>query len=122
DVKVWPHKEVAENTTVHTSLIYGGKLAKSLFGDQGVRGAANIDVTPEFVTRLAAAYAFLLRGGSRIALSACTHPFAQLLKHSMMTSLCSSGIDTVDFGVGLSPITRYGVRKFAYQGAVHLHM
>jgi len=121
-VKIWPSKDIGENATVTTSLIYGSKQSKQLFGSQGIKGAANVDITPEFVTRLAAAYAYLLKPGSKIALSACAHPFSQLLKHSIMTSLCSSGIDTVDFGVGLSPICRFGVRSLQCQGGIHLHL
>jgi mannose-1-phosphate guanylyltransferase/phosphomannomutase len=121
-VKIWPHKEIEENAKVTTSLIYGAKQAKSLFGSQGIKGIGNVDITPEFVTRLAAAYAYLLKPDSKISLSACSHPFSQLLKHSVMTSLCSSGIDTVDFGIGTAPITRYGVRSFQCQGGIHIFM
>lgn len=121
-VKIWPHKEVEEGATVNTSLIYGTKLTKNLFGNRGIRGVANVEITPEFVSRLASAYAYLLKPGSKIAVSACSHPFAQLLKHSLMTSLCSSGIDTVDFGVTLTPVTRYGIRSFACHGGIHLMM
>jgi mannose-1-phosphate guanylyltransferase/phosphomannomutase len=121
-VKIWPSKEIEENATVTSSLIYGEKMTKSLFGNQGIKGTGNVDITPEFVTRLAAAYAYLLKPGSKIALSACAHPFSQLLKHSIMTSLCSSGIDIVDFGIGLSPIIRYGVRSFQCHGGIHVFM
>lgn len=122
DIKVWPQKTIEENATVTTSLIYAAKLTKNLFSAQGIKGMGNVEITPEFVTRLAAAYAYLLKPGSKIALSACAHPFTQLLKHSVMTSLCSAGIDTVDFGVALSPITRYGVRSFQCQGGIHIYM
>ncbi|QRG65720.1 sugar phosphate nucleotidyltransferase [Brevibacillus choshinensis] len=121
-VKIWPDKEIGESATVTTSLIYGTKQSKSLFGTNGIKGIGNVEVTPEFVTRLAASYAYLLRAGSRIALSACSHPFAQLLKHSIMTSLCSSGIDTVDFGIGNSPLMRYGVRSLQCVGGIHVYM
>ncbi|WP_235615755.1 sugar phosphate nucleotidyltransferase [Brevibacillus reuszeri] len=121
-VKIWPDKEVEESATVHTSLIYGTRQSKNLFGTNGIKGIGNVEITTEFVTRLAAAYAYLLRPGSRIALSACSHPFAQLLKHSMMTSLCSSGIDTVDFGMGNAPLMRYGVRGLQCIGGIHLYM
>ncbi|WP_309478759.1 sugar phosphate nucleotidyltransferase [Brevibacillus agri] len=121
-VKIWPDKEVGESAIVTTSLIYGMKQTKNLFGNSGIKGIGNIDITPEFVTRLAAAYAYLQKPGSKIALSACSHPFAQLLKHSIMTSLCSSGIDTVDLGVGNSPLIRYGVRSLACIGGIHVFM
>ncbi|WP_419877146.1 sugar phosphate nucleotidyltransferase [Brevibacillus centrosporus] len=121
-VKIWPDKEVGESATVSTSLIYGAKQTKNLFGTNGIKGIGNVEITPEFVTRLAASYAYLLKAGSRIALSACTHPFAQLLKHSIMTSLCSSGIDTIDFGIGNAPLMRYGVRGLQCVGGIHVYM
>ncbi|KQL44173.1 mannose-1-phosphate guanyltransferase [Brevibacillus choshinensis] len=121
-VKIWPDKEIGESATVTTSLIYGTKQSKNLFGTHGIKGIGNVEITPEFVTRLAASYAYLLQAGSRIALSACSHPFAQLLKHSIMTSLCSSGINTVDFGIGNSPLMRYGVRGLQCVGGIHIYM
>lgn len=121
-VKIWPDKDVGESAIVTTSLIYGTKQTKNLFGTNGIKGMGNVEITPEFVTRLAASYAYLLQAGSRIALSACAHPFAQLLKHSVMTSLCSSGIDTVDLGIGNSPLTRFGVTSLQCAGGIHIFM
>lgn len=121
-VVVWPYKEVAEGADVHTSLIHGNTRVRKWFGQEGITGVANVEITPEFVTRLAAAYACQLPAGSRIALSACEHPFAQLLKHGVMTSLCSAGIDTVDLGVGFAPLLRYGVKKLECAGGIHLHV
>lgn len=122
EVKIWPDKEVADSAMVTDSLIYPARQGKSLFGSYGIRGLGNVEMTPEFVTRLAAAYAYVLPSGSRIALCACSHPFAQLLKHSIMTSLCSSGIDTVDVGVGTAPSLRYGVRALQAMGGIYLYM
>ncbi|WP_400163231.1 sugar phosphate nucleotidyltransferase [Brevibacillus sp. TJ4] len=121
-VKIWPDKEIAESATVTESLIYPVRQGKNLFGSYGIRGIGNVDITPEFVSRLAAAYAYVLPAGSRIALCACSHPFAQLLKHSMMTSLCSSGIDTIDLGVGTAPSLRFGVRSLQGEGGIYLYM
>ncbi|TGU91235.1 mannose-1-phosphate guanyltransferase, partial [Mesorhizobium sp. M00.F.Ca.ET.186.01.1.1] len=56
-VKIWPDREVGESATVTTSLIYGMKQTKNLFGNNGIKGLANVDITPEFVTRLPAPYA-----------------------------------------------------------------
>ncbi|MGC5325647.1 sugar phosphate nucleotidyltransferase [Brevibacillus sp. SYSU BS000544] len=121
-VKIWPQKDIEQGATVTTSLIYGNKLTKCLFGHRGIKGVANLDITPEFVSRLASAYAYLLKQGSKIAVSACSHPFSQLLKHSLLTSLCSSGVDTIDFGVAITPVTRYGVKSFNCHGGIHLSM
>ncbi|MEJ8544535.1 sugar phosphate nucleotidyltransferase [Brevibacillus borstelensis] len=119
-VSIWPHKAIEEAATVNHSVIYGNKQPRSLFGNQGIAGVGNVDITPEFVTRLAGAYACELPMGSRVALCACEHPFAQLLKHSIMTSLCSAGIDTVDIGVGSAPLLRYGVQSTSCTGGIHI--
>ncbi|USG67602.1 sugar phosphate nucleotidyltransferase [Brevibacillus ruminantium] len=125
-VMVWPHKEIEEGAVVHTSIVHGRMRNRGLFAKSnisgGIVGVANVDITPEYVTRLAAAYASQLPAGSRIVLSACVHPFAQLLKHSVMTSLCSAGIDTVDIGVGFAPLLRYSVQSLSCEGGIHLQM
>ncbi|NGQ93754.1 NTP transferase domain-containing protein [Brevibacillus sp. SYP-B805] len=121
-VKIWPHREIEEHAMVTTSLIQVAKQSRSLFGNEGIAGIGNVDMTPEFIVRLAAAYAYLLKAGSRVAVSACSHPFSQLLKHGAMTSLCSAGVDVVDFGVTPVPVSRFGVRRHGCQGGIHIQM
>ncbi|GAB7387638.1 mannose-1-phosphate guanyltransferase [Bacillaceae bacterium] len=121
-VKVWPQKEIEENSTVHTSLVWGVKLAKSRFGNQGIRGVANVEITPDFASQLAAAYGYIMRPGANVALSSCSHPFARLIKQSLMTGLHSAGIDTTDFGTMISAATRYGVKAMGHDGGIHVLM
>jgi mannose-1-phosphate guanylyltransferase/phosphomannomutase len=121
-VKVWPHKEIEENAIVTTSLVRGARHSRSLFGSDGIKGVGNVDITPEFIVRLAAAYAYLLPVGGIVAVSACSHPFSQLLKHCVMTSLCSAGIDTIDFGVTPAQVCRFGIRRHGCQGGMHIQM
>lgn len=121
-VLIWPHKGIEEGATVNHTVIFGNTQPRRLFDSQGITGIGNVDITPEFVSRLAAAYAYQLPPGSRIALCACDHPFAQLLKHSVMTSLCAAGIDTIDFGVGIAPQLRYGVQSLSCTGGIHIQM
>lgn len=119
-VKIWPRKEVEENTTVHTSLIWGVKLSKRLFGNQGIRGIANVEITPDFSSQLAAAYGSVFRSGAKVSLSSCSHPYAKLIKQSFTAGLQSAGIDTIDFGLTISPVNRYGVKGMGYDGGIHI--
>ncbi|MGE5246859.1 MAG: sugar phosphate nucleotidyltransferase [Verrucomicrobiota bacterium] len=56
-VKVWPHKVVEDGAVLSSSLIWGEKWARSLFGAWGIVGLANIEISPEFAAKLGAAYA-----------------------------------------------------------------
>ena len=46
------------------SLIYGIKWPGSLFGDDGVAGLANIEITPEFALKLGQALGSILEAGT----------------------------------------------------------
>src|SRR5207249_1122939 len=56
-VKVWPDKQIESGAVVGSSLIWGAQGRRALFGRFGVTGIVNIDLTPEFISRLGAAYA-----------------------------------------------------------------
>ena len=38
DVKIWPYKEVEENTHIHQHLIWGERVKKSIFGHRDISG------------------------------------------------------------------------------------
>ena len=50
DVKIWPYKEVEENTHIHQHLIWGERVKKSIFGHRDISGRLNIDIYPESVS------------------------------------------------------------------------
>ena len=61
DVKVWPQKVVEDGATLSTSLVWGERWARSLFGAYGVTGLGNIEISPEFAAKLGAAFGATLR-------------------------------------------------------------
>ncbi|RXT15026.1 sugar phosphate nucleotidyltransferase [Ammoniphilus sp. CFH 90114] len=119
-VKIWPNKDVESNSTVHSSLIWGVKLSKALFSSYGIKGISNIDITPDFAARLAAAMASVFKPGATVSLSSCTHSFSRLLKMSMMAGLNAAGLHTVDFGPTISAAARYGVKAYSTDWGVHI--
>ncbi len=121
-VKIWPNKEVEENSTVHSSLIWGGKVSKSLFSSQGIKGIPNIDLTPDFAARLTAAMATALKPKAMVSLSSCPHPFSELLKLTMRAGLNAAGIHTADFGVTVSAASRYAVKAYQADYGIHISM
>ncbi|HND68399.1 MAG TPA: NDP-sugar synthase, partial [Candidatus Obscuribacter sp.] len=47
DVRIWPDKNIDSGAKVLTSVIWGTRAPRTLFGAHGVRGLANVDITPE---------------------------------------------------------------------------
>ncbi|MCG7409889.1 NTP transferase domain-containing protein [Paenibacillus sp. ACRRX] len=121
-VKMWPNKTVPTNGTLHTSLIWGDAAAKPLFSSKGVAGIPNVDVNPEFMSKLAAAYGSTLPESCTIMVSACSHTYSSLLKTAFTTGLRSVGVHIVDLGIVSDEVTRNTVRQEKADGAVHLYL
>ncbi|CAB4536770.1 unannotated protein [freshwater metagenome] len=111
DVKVFPFKTIEDGAVVNSSIVWESKGARSLFGRDGVKGLANVDVTPEFAVRVAMAYGTALRKGTTVVTSRDSSRAARMLKRAMMAGLNAAGIDVLDLEVASVPVTRFLVRS-----------
>ena len=68
NVKIYPYKTVEPGAIVTKSIIWEGRGARALFGEHGVTGIGNVDLTPEMVLRVATAFGSTLKKGSRVTL------------------------------------------------------
>src|SRR5947209_84999 len=59
-VKVYPFKTIEAGAVVNTSVIWESRGQRNLFGPRGVSGIVNVEITPELVVRLTAAFASTL--------------------------------------------------------------
>lgn len=111
DVKIFPFKTVEDGAVVNSSIVWESKGARSLFGRDGVKGLANVDVTPELAVRVALAYGTALRKGTTVVTSRDSSRAARMLKRAMMAGLNAAGIDVLDLEVASVPVTRFLVRS-----------
>jgi len=119
-VKIWPNKLIESNTIVKSNIIWGEKFSRTLFGKKGITGGINIDITPEFVSKLGSAYGSLLKYGSRVAISCNDNGAAQMIKYSLATGLLSMGMEVYDLEETTTAMTRYAVKFFRVSGAIHV--
>lgn len=110
-VKVYPFKTVEAGATINSSLVWESKGARTLFSGEGVVGLANVDVTPEYATKLAMAYASMLKKGTIVVSSRDSSRSARMLKRAMMAGLNAGGITVEDLEVAPIPVTRFSVRR-----------
>jgi mannose-1-phosphate guanylyltransferase/phosphomannomutase len=59
-VKVYPAKTVEAGAHVTTSVIWESRGSKAVFGSRGASGLVNVEMTPDYVVRLASAFATTL--------------------------------------------------------------
>jgi phosphomannomutase/phosphoglucomutase len=88
---------------------------KRLFGTFGVRRIANQELTPEFASKLAAAYGSLVKG--IVAVGGDPRTSTEMIKHSVIAGLLSSGCQVVDLGILPTPAVQFAVRNY-YDGGV----
>ncbi|MBI4534259.1 MAG: NTP transferase domain-containing protein, partial [Candidatus Melainabacteria bacterium] len=118
DVRVWPNKTVDSGARVTSSLIWGTRAPRTLFGAHGVRGLANIELTPEFAVDLAAAYGSTLKGGP-VLVSRDYWGISRMISRALSSGLMSVGIEVQNLESMPLPIARYYAKTQRASGLIH---
>lgn len=118
-IKLWPNKTVEAGTQVHANLVWEKSHRKTLFESGRIRGEINVDITPEAVSRLGAAFGTAAKSG-RIAISVCGDAAADMLGGALKSGLMSAGCEVYDCGVQLGAMTRFAIRFYNLDGGVHI--
>ena len=119
-VKIWPNKNIDSDTVVNSNLVWGSKYSKNLFGNRGILGEINVDITPEFASRLGATYGSICKRDSKIGVSCDDVDALKMLKNSLISGLLSSGTEVYDIGTALLPVTRSAIRFYNLSGGIHI--
>ncbi len=119
-VKVYPFKTIEAGAVVNTSVIWESRGTAALFGPRGVSGLVNVEITPEFVVRLASAYATTLKKGCVVTTSRDASRAARALKRAVISALTASAIDVQDLEVAPLPVHRFATATSTASGGIVL--
>ena len=119
-VKVYPFKTIEAGAVVNTSVVWESRGQRTLFGQRGVSGLINVEVTPELCVRLASAYATMLRKGSTVTTSRDVSRAARTLKRTVQGALNASAINVMDLEALPLPVARFETARSDYSGGVAL--
>ncbi len=122
NVKIWRDKEIEAGAVVNTSIIWGSQGRRGLFSRYGVSGLVNVDLTPEFATKLGAAYGAILPKGSSVCLNRDGHRTSRMIKRGVNAGLPSGGINVYDINQVPIPVARYYIRTTDAVGGVHVRV
>ena len=122
DVKVWPSKRVESGAILNINLIWGNTAQRNLFGQRGVSGVVNIDMTPEFAVKLGAAYGSCLKPGSEIVVSRDQRNVSRMVTRSLIAGLMSVGINIQNLEATAIPISRTMIPRLKVVGGIHVRI
>jgi phosphoglucosamine mutase len=98
------------------------KDLRELFGTDGIRGVANIDLTPEFVVevgRAGARYLFSERKGTgRVLIGKDTRPSGDYISSAIASGFLSAGVNVIDAGIIPTPAVALLVKLLDLDGGV----
>lgn len=120
DVKLWPNKMVEAGTVVQSSMVWGTRYPKKIFGLEGITGLTNIEMTPEFAVKVAAAFASTFGSGGGLAVSSDNYPASEMIKAAVTSGMQSAGALVFDLGTGITPMHRFAVRAMELKGGIHV--
>jgi mannose-1-phosphate guanylyltransferase/phosphomannomutase len=121
-IKLWPDKVIEAGSTVTMSLIWGSKWQGSLFRNLGVSGIANVEMTPDFATKLGASYGAFLKKGQTVVTSRDATLVCRMLKRALLAGLVSVGVNVLDNESMPLPISRHSIRANNAAGGIHVRL
>jgi mannose-1-phosphate guanylyltransferase/phosphomannomutase len=117
-VKVYPFKTVEPGALVTQSIVWETRGARGLFGERGVSGLVNIDVTPEMAMRLALAYGGTLPKKSVVTAARDPTRTARVIKRAMVAGINAAGVDCHDLELVPTPVARFYARTQRSMGGL----
>ncbi|MET0113071.1 MAG: mannose-1-phosphate guanyltransferase [Limnospira maxima] len=122
NVRVWPSKKIESGATLNINLIWGNTARRNLFGQRGVLGLANIDITPEFAVKLGAAYGSTLKQVATVAVSRDQRRISRMVTRSLISGLMSVGVNVLNLEDTAIPVVRTVIRKLTVVGGIHVRL
>ncbi|MGB3670602.1 MAG: mannose-1-phosphate guanyltransferase [Phormidesmis sp.] len=121
-VRVWPSKIIESGATLNINLIWGHTAQRNLFGQRGVSGLANIDITPEFAVKLGAAFGSTLKPGAHISVSRDQRSISRMVARALIAGLMSVGINVLNLEAISIPIARNVLPTLRVAGGIHVRL
>ncbi|WP_375472608.1 sugar phosphate nucleotidyltransferase [uncultured Nostoc sp.] len=121
-VRVWPSKKIESGAVLNINLIWGNIAQRNLFGQRGVQGLANIDITPEFAVKLGSAYGSTLKPGSKVTVSRDQRNISRMVTRSLIAGLMSVGVDIQNLDATAIPIARTVIPTMSVAGGIHVRV
>lgn len=120
NVKIWPEKSIEAGAFLTTSLIWGDRWLRELFTGSKVSGVINIEVSPEFGSKLGAAFGAFIGAGNYVVSSRDASDAARMINRALICGFMSAGVNISALRITPIPIVRYILRSGNERGGIHV--
>ncbi|RLI37493.1 phosphoglucosamine mutase [Candidatus Bathyarchaeota archaeon] len=90
---------------------------RRLFGTNGIRGVANVELTPDFCARVGLAVGTYFGGGD-VLVGRDARLSGQMIANAVVAGLLSAGCKVYDVGLAPTPMLQFAVKHFGMDGGV----
>ncbi len=118
--KIWPGKTVDAGAIVSTSMVWGEKWNRELFTDSKITGLALVEITPEMLVRIGAAFGAFVGPGSAVVTSRDASDTSRLLKRGLISGLLAAGVNVSDLEMLPIPVVRHGLGKGDFAAGIYV--
>ncbi|MGV3525204.1 MAG: sugar phosphate nucleotidyltransferase [Candidatus Sericytochromatia bacterium] len=122
EVRIWPLKQLEPNSIATESIIWGSGALQSIFGELGVSGTVNTDITPELAVKLGAAYGATIGLGKSISLSRDQSAASRLFSRAFASGVLSVGVHIQNLEATSLPVVRTQIKSLNVAGGVHVRI
>jgi len=122
NVHIWPNKQLEDRLVLNSSLVWGSCSPQQLFGNSGVSGIANVEITPEYAAKLGAAFGCLLGQKCRVAVATDGQKAARVMKRAAISGLLSTGVSVTDLGILITPVLHQAITERSLRGGLMIRL
>jgi len=119
-IKIWPGKSIEEGSTVNSSMIWKQRWSKNIFGQYGVTGVVNVELTPEFAAKLGSAFGAMIGKGASVTSSMDGHKASRMISRGLISGLLSAGVNVSNLENVPCPINRFELKALRSKGGIHI--
>jgi mannose-1-phosphate guanylyltransferase/phosphomannomutase len=119
-IRIFPFKAVESGSQVFENLIFESRTSPRLFGQGGVTGLVNVNLTPDQALRVAAAMGTALKREARVVASRESAPACRMIKRAMISGLNSTGVNVADLRVLPAAVARHLLKSHGYEAGFHV--
>lgn len=110
EILVWPDKTIESGTILTDNVKWGTLVHSSLFGINGITGLINLEITPEFASKLGTAFGTLIGPGSKVVAGRDNKNVSRMIKRALIAGLMSAGVEVYNTEIMPVPLISYAVR------------
>ena len=110
-IKIWDKKKIENNAKITRSLIQEDTFFNELFTDSRITGLSNLQVNPEFGSKLGSVYGAFIGNNKTVMVGRDIDDISNMIKRSITSGILSAGVNVNDLQVIPIPILRQELKS-----------